>query len=148
MNLDVVVAVEFGVRLVVFRHAEPFEDGGTDAGPVGRRLDDIKIARDVNGAVDGRSLEFRQWKLDWVEIRHGQIQSGALARVQWNGRFKLYIFQHIRTSFEYIKLSRRFDFLGRESQKEEDESKFKTFLGNHLSLLLMHLGGRLVPGSL
>lgn len=60
MNLDVVVAVEFGVRLVVFGHAEPFEDGGTDAGSVeGGRLDDIKIARDVNGAVDGRSLEFR-----------------------------------------------------------------------------------------
>jgi len=60
MNLDVVVAVEFGVRLVVLRHAVPFEELRT-AGSVGSccSLDDIKVARDVNGAVDCRSLEFR-----------------------------------------------------------------------------------------
>ena len=53
MDLDVVIAIEFGVRLVVLCNAKTFVDYG-NVGSVDNccSLNDIKIARDVNGAVD------------------------------------------------------------------------------------------------
>ena len=60
IDLDVVIAIEFGVRLVVLCNAKTFVDYG-NVGSVDNccSLNDIKIARDVNGAVDWRSLKFR-----------------------------------------------------------------------------------------